>query len=87
MKPDRSKTVHVNVTFPDRSLARPVLEEIGRDRGLTVNILRGRITEEIATFELEVTGAARRVDDLIRLSATWGTTVGSPPLILARGSE
>lgn len=76
MNSSQEMTVHMNVKFPDRSLARPLLENLGRDRALSVNILRGRITREEASFDLEVTGSKRRVDDLIRLSATWGASVG-----------
>lgn len=83
MKSSDQKTMRLRVTFPNRSLARPVLEDLGRDRGLTVNIVRGRITKAEASFELEVTGPARRVDDLIRLGSKWGAAASPLPLVFA----
>jgi hypothetical protein len=75
MKPAREKKVQLSVNFADRNLARPLLEDLGRDRALSVNILRGRITHEEASFQIEVTGSTHRVDDLLRVSSKWGALV------------
>ena len=77
MKSIQETTVHMRVKFSDRNLAHPVLEVFGRDRALTVNILRGRITQRDASFELEVTGNPRSVEGFVRLGATWGASVGA----------
>lgn len=77
MRSIQDTTVHMRVKFSDRNLARPVLEGLGRERALTVNVLRGRITEKDATFELEVTGNPRSVESFVRSGATWGAPVGT----------
>ena len=79
MEPTREMTVQVNVRFSDRSLARPVLEDLGRNRALVVNIVRGRITQEEASFDLEVTGSRPRIDDLLRRNARWGASIRMVP--------
>ncbi len=76
MRSNPERTVHMNVTFSDRRLARPFLDGLGRGRALSMNILRGRITAAEASLELEVTGSARRIDHLVRQTATWGASVG-----------
>ena len=77
MKSSEQKTVLMQVQFPDRSISKPAFEELGRRRAVSVNILRGRISQEGAFFELKVTGPARRVKEFIRLSDTWGASVGT----------
>lgn len=77
MKSIQETTVQLSVKFSDRNLARPALEGLGRDHALTVNILRGRITQKDASFELEVTGTPRNVENLVRLSATLGAAAGA----------
>lgn len=77
MKPKDRKTVRMQVKFTDQNLARSFLEECRRDRTLSVNILRGRITENEASFRLEITGDARRIDDLVLEGAQWSAPAGA----------
>ena len=77
MKSTQGTTVHMRIKFSDRNLAHPVLDSLGRHRVLMVNILRGRITQTDASFELAVTGTPRNVENLVRLSTTWGASVGA----------
>jgi hypothetical protein len=67
----------MQVQFFDKNLAKSTLEELCRSRAVSVNILRGRISQEGASFELEVTGPAQKVKEFIRLSDTWGACVGT----------
>ena len=83
MRPTHRDTVLMRVQFSDRRLANPALEELGRDPELSVNILRGRITPQDASFELEVTGAASKIKEFIRLSDTWGLAVGASSMGVA----
>lgn len=76
MNSNRHKTVLVRVQFSDRSEVQPTLAGFGRDPALSVNILRGRVTREDASFELEVTGRERCVEKFLRRSDTLGVRVG-----------
>jgi hypothetical protein len=72
----KKKTVQLRMKFPDQSSARSFLEDCRCDPSLSVNILRGRMTENEASFLLEVTGDMRRIDDLILESALWSAPAG-----------
>ena len=68
------KTVQLTVRFANRNLLKPLIEGLSRDPNLTVNILSGRITESDATFALEISGPAARVDEIVQLGKTWAGT-------------
>ena len=72
MGPTNRNAVLMRVKFSDGSLAKPALEELGRDPELSVNIFRGRITREEAAFELEISGPAPKIKEFFRLSDAWG---------------
>jgi hypothetical protein len=76
MKSSQQKKVHIRVKFSDRGLAKAAFEDLGRSRALSVNILRGRITQKEAHFELAVTGPAQRINEFIRVSNHWEASVG-----------
>ncbi len=76
MKSGQRKTVLVRVQFPDRSLAKLALLEFGRDPALLVNVLRGRITQKDASFELEVTGRERCIEKFLQQSDTLSVLAG-----------
>lgn len=75
MSTEKPTVLHLEVQFPDRSLAKPVLREISENADLAVNILRGRVSEEGAWFDVEVSGDDRRIEELLRLSRKWGADV------------
>jgi hypothetical protein len=75
MENGAQKSIHVALNFPDRALAKPAIERLSRGSTLSVNILRGRITEHEAWFELELAGRVDEVDELIRVSAKWGARI------------
>ena len=77
MRSSHRDTVLMRVQFSDGSLAKPALQELGRDAELSVNIVRGRVTHKDASFELEVTGPASKIKEFIRLNDKWGTSVGA----------
>jgi len=75
MTPIREKTVQVRLNFPDRHLVRPVLEGFRSAPAVGVKILRGRMTQKKAYFELEIFGAARRIDEFLKWSARRGASI------------
>lgn len=83
MKTSRKESARMRVRFLDQSLARLVLEAWRLDRTLSVNILRGRITEHDASFELELTGDAQRIEEFVRQNAQWNTLMGAVPAEVA----
>lgn len=83
MKPNGERTVLYNLRFTGRNSLRPVFEDLGRDYGFVLNILRGRVTQDEASLELEISGSPRRVDKFIRLSAEWGASVVAVPVEMA----
>jgi hypothetical protein len=75
MKPIREKTVQVSLNFPDWNLARFVIEKLGGARALNVTLLRARLTQREALFQLEIIGAARRIDEVLKWSARRGASI------------
>ena len=74
---ERPKVVHLEVYFPDRSLAKPALFELTRDSSVSVNIRRGCLTGKTAWFELELSGNPTRIDEVIRQTRNWGVLTWS----------
>lgn len=83
MKMSRKESARMRVRFSDQSLARSLLEAWRLDRTLSINILRGRITELDASFELELTGDAQRIEEFVRQSAQWNALKGAVPAEVA----
>lgn len=75
MEQDRRDSLRIEVSFPDRALAKPILREISENRDLSVNILRGRMTENDAWFEVEIRGKPAKLQELLRLTEIWGVAV------------
>ena len=86
MKDERRKVVHAEVYFSDRSLTKPVLQELSRDSSVSVNIIRGRMTKGFAWFELELSGSPSRVDAVIRQARQWGDLTWSIERDVSRAS-
>jgi hypothetical protein len=78
MRTNHQKTVRMRGQFSgSRRATNPALENLGRIQNLTVNILRGRFSQEKSDLELEVTGPLHRIKDFIRRSRTWAASVGN----------
>ncbi len=58
------KQVRVEVRFG--AFPRPGLRELFHPCRVALNVLRGRVTETAAWFELEISGPARRIDAVLR---------------------
>lgn len=71
------KTVLMRVLFSEGNLAKPALEHLSRDRALSMNILRGRITQEDASFDLEVSVPPKKIENFLRRTPRCGASVGS----------
>jgi hypothetical protein len=69
MKANAEKTATLNLQIPNRALATILLERWRT--GVSLNILRGRVTSEKAAYELEIHGSAQRVTTIVRQSAPW----------------
>lgn len=63
-------TAALNVEIPNRLLALSLLERWS-ESGVTLKIVRGRVTLEEARYELEIQGAAAKVATIVRQSAPW----------------
>src|SRR5579864_3694639 len=77
MKPAQQETVILRLQFSDPRLAQPALEKLGRDRDLSVNIQRGRLTLVDASYELRITGSMKKIKNVIQGSGTWGASIGA----------
>ena len=71
VRPALEKTSILNVEIPDRTLAQTLLEKWSEQAGVTLSILRGRVTPEEARYQLEIRGPAANVARVVRQSASW----------------
>jgi hypothetical protein len=77
------KTVRIRVLFSNGTSARPDLEDLAKDFVVSLNILRGRMTAEDASFEIEVSGPAQEIKEFIRMIEPWRAPVGTSPVEVA----
>lgn len=56
----------MEMSFAPKELYPPVLESIRRNRGLSLDRLRARVTDTEAWFELELSGDSAAIDDFLR---------------------
>ena len=61
------KAVRLEVNLPRRASHPAALAEYGQLYRVTMNVIRARITESCAWYLLDVSGAARKVEALLRL--------------------
>ena len=71
MNPGTLNTAILKVEIPDRTLARTLLEQWAVHPGIALTILRGRVTSDGASYQLEVQGTAAQVARMVRQSAPW----------------
>lgn len=83
MKLERQKTALMRVRFSAGPSARAALEDWRHDWSLSLSILRGRITQDDASFEIAVTGPTRGIQDFMRRGDTWGASIGSSSMGVA----
>jgi hypothetical protein len=79
------KAVRLEVRLPRYDAAPSALTEYGRLFDVDLNVLRGRVTESRAWYLLDITGAARRVEALIRLFRERGLKIRTHQLELSYG--
>ena len=72
------KAVRLEVQLPRRDTA---LNEYGRLYHVDLNVLRGRVTENRAWYLLDITGAARKVEALLRLFRERGLSIRTRALV------
>lgn len=65
------KTQILKVEIPDRALAQSILQRWSDGSGVSLRILRGRISQEEARFELEIRGSSADVARIVRQSVPW----------------
>src|SRR5436190_1738972 len=56
----QKNTAILNVNIPNRSLAQTLLENWSEQAGISLSIVRGRLTPEEARYELEIRGTAAK---------------------------
>jgi len=64
-------STNLTVEIPNRDLARSMLHAWSKRPGVSVKILRARVTADLARFELEIRGASPEVARILRQSETW----------------
>lgn len=65
------KTATLKVEIPNRTLALALLEKWSRQTGVSMTVLRGRVTSDEARYELEIRGTSADVAKVVRQSAPW----------------
>ena len=68
------KQATLRVEIPNRDLAQSLLARWSRHSGVSLNVLRGRVTSDVAAYELEIRGRAGDVAKLVRQSAPWDSS-------------
>ncbi len=66
MNVNTRKTVLLEVQFGSRKLYDRFIRTVTGDPALESNVVRGRIAEDKVWLQLELRGAARRVDEVIK---------------------
>lgn len=65
------RTAILKLEIPGRSLATRLLDRWSEQFGLSLNVLRGRVTSEEALLEVEARGEAAAVAELLREILPW----------------
>ncbi len=73
MRADPEKTAVLKLEIPNRTLASTLLDRWSEESGVSLNVLRGRVTPEAAAYKLEIRGRAANVAKIVRQSAPWDT--------------
>ena len=71
MNPEMEKTAILTVEIPNPARAAILLDRWSRQPGVSLSILRGRITSDAAWYRLELRGAAAEVSRILRQGAPW----------------
>jgi hypothetical protein len=61
----------MTIELPDPGLAQALLRRWSDLPGVSLSILRGRVSAERARFDLEVRGSAARVARVVRQGSSW----------------
>ena len=77
MKSAPKTTVRIEVEHPKQGGFGSVLAELSRSGGMTLNLLRGRVTKNKAWFKVEIDGGRLQVSNLVRLASRSGARVRS----------
>jgi hypothetical protein len=76
--------VNVALEFHEKSRGRDLLDRLTSQAGVDVNVVRGRLTENEARYELRLSGLRKRLQKAFRLCA--GPGVDCRVLSLRSGS-
>ena len=71
MRPAAEKTVKLKLEIPNPPLAQSLLRKWTQDSDVSVTILRGRVTEHEARFQLEIRGRAATIAQIVQESTFW----------------
>ena len=71
MRPAPEMTAILNVEIPNPTRAAILIQKWTERSGVSLSILRGRVTSDEARYDLEIRGAAANVAKIVRQSAPW----------------
>jgi len=83
MNSSPGNVVNLALDFPERSKSRDLLRRLAAQSGVDVNIVRGRLTENEARYEIQLKGLRAGVEKSLRLLTGPGVTcrvVASKPV-------
>jgi hypothetical protein len=71
MNPANETRAIMNVEIPNPTRAAILLDRWSRMSGISLNIIRGRITSDSARYQLEIHGGAAEVSCIVRQGSPW----------------
>jgi hypothetical protein len=71
MNPANETAATLTVEIPNPTRAAILLDRWSRMSGISLNIVRGRITSDSARYQLEIHGGAAEVSCIVRQGAPW----------------
>ena len=80
MRPEPERTAVLKVEIPKVRIAVRLLEQWAGRPGVSLTILRARVTADQACYELELQGGAAEVARIVRESVPWRILGAAPAL-------
>ena len=68
-------SLRFTMTFPSKVIGDPLIHTLSAEFKVVPNILRGRITDKGARLDMEITGAAAKIQKAIRYLESRGVAV------------
>jgi ABC-type methionine transport system ATPase subunit len=68
-------SLRFTMAFPSKVIGDPLIHTLSAEFKVVPNILRGRITDKGARLEVEITGAASRIQDAVKYLESRGVAI------------